>query len=387
MPSMKQPPSSPWLSFALASVVALSVTLLKDLRGLDAAHPRVYGAFWESGHAAAHGLNPFGVYPLVPPQTATAVLDINLNPPALLPAFDLLARVSPAAVIPWVVVQALAFIGGAALLLACRRGPVPPWMPFLLVLAPQVSDSIFIAQDYGFLYLLALAGWLCLRARRGVLAGLAIGLFVAAKPNFGVWPLFLLLTGAWRCALTAGVTAAAPAILPALLYGPQVYTQWLAVAVADQHWQIANDVSLVAYATRLGMAGAGKAVAALLVVFSTILVWFRRPPALLASALALAVGILASPVSWADYLVFLFPAMVDGQLGRWGLAGVIIACAGTAFLPVSITAAGMMYLCGFCTILAVIVVQVIRLAPAARQLPGAGACLDGQGSVPHGLKP
>lgn len=358
--------ASPWPWFLLAAAALIAITILKDLPGLSTTtipYLRVFGSFWESGNAARHGLDPFAVYPLTPPAARPGVFDVNLSPPAMLPLFALLARLHPAQWAPvWIVGQAAAFIAGGALLFATTRHRVRFWYPFVLLLAPQINDSVYLGQDYGCLYLIAVAGWIFARGGRHVAAGLAIGLLVAAKPNFGVWPLFLLCAGMWRPALTAALVALATALLPVTLYGFQIYPRWMAAVAANRHWEFASDVSLHGLFSRFGVALAGTAMAALLVLATTALVWRRRVHPMVAGALALLVGILAAPLAWSDYAVFLLPALVDGLWGKSALASVALLTAGSLLQQAAPALASAAYMAGFLCI----GTELVRRAGAPR---------------------
>jgi Glycosyltransferase family 87 len=317
-PAGREP--APWLWFGLASCVILGAAIFKGSVGLDPAIPpklRVFGAFWASGWAASNGLNPFALHALSPETIVPGVFDINLSPPALLPLFALVSRFDPTqAVRVWIILQAVLFILATSILLATARGAVRSWQAFWMLLTPQVYDGIQLGQDYAVLYLIAVLGWVALRAGRPLAAGVLIGLLVAAKPNFALWPLFLLLVGGRRPAIIAFLCAAALWLLPALLYGPPVYSEWLAAVASDRHWVLATDASLHGVAARLGEPLVGTMLAAVLIAAGGVLVWWRRPAKLAASGLALAIGIVASPLAWSDYLVFLLPAFVERQWGK-----------------------------------------------------------------------
>jgi hypothetical protein len=60
----------------------------------------------------------------------------------------------------------------------------------------------------------------------------------------------------------------------------------------------------------------GSVLSVALIAGASFLVWRARPSVPRASAIALAVGLLASPLSWADYMIFLLPAFADGLWGK-----------------------------------------------------------------------
>ncbi|MEJ0045746.1 MAG: hypothetical protein WDN04_06205 [Rhodospirillales bacterium] len=143
-----------------------------------------------------------------------------------------------------------------------------------------------------------------------------IGLLVAAKPNFALWPAFLLLAGERRPAVIALLIAAGLSLLPAALYGTQSTASGLAAIAADRHWMLTTEASLHGVGARLGLPLVGTVLSVVLIGAGCVLVLRRRPSSMAASGLALAIGIVASPLAWADYLVFLLPAFADGQWGK-----------------------------------------------------------------------
>ncbi len=309
-----------WLCFAAAGALCLILTACHDFIGLDAASPahlRVFGTFWSAGWAARHGLNPFVAYALTPPANIPGVMDVNLSPPALLPVFDLLSRINPEeGVAPWIMGQAILFVSGCGILTLTARAAVRPWQIVFMLLSWEMSDSIWLAQDYGILFFLAVLGWLFAIRRRHIAAGVAIGLLSAAKPNLLLWPAFLFLAGERRTSSLAIACAALVSCLPALLYSTSLYTQWFSAVSTDRHWMFISDCSLQGFAARLGNPAAGTAASVALIAVSALIVWRCRPTLAQASAIAIVAGIIGSPLAWADYVVFLFPAFADDLWGR-----------------------------------------------------------------------
>jgi len=57
--------------------------------------------------------------------------------------------------------------------------------------------------------------------------GLLIGLLAEIKSNFLIWPCLLILRGAWLVTLVAFIVFALFSLLPLLVFGSTVYTQWI----------------------------------------------------------------------------------------------------------------------------------------------------------------
>ena len=120
----------------------------------------------------------------------------------------------------------------AAMALLMRAGPAPP--------APRLRDWLLIAIAFpavfvnlthghnGFLTAALMAAALALLDLRPVLAGLCFGLLVY-KPQFGLMiPLVLAATARWRVFASATATVAALVGIVTLLFGPEVWTAFLA---------------------------------------------------------------------------------------------------------------------------------------------------------------
>ena len=108
-------------------------------------------------------------------------------------------------------------------------------------------DTLALGQIYMPLVLAGASAWLLLERGEGAWAGFLMGLVVAMKPNFLVWPVLLLLSGHRLPALVSVATAAAISAIPLIVFGPEVYRQWLEL--------IASDVDRAAFLTNASLAG------------------------------------------------------------------------------------------------------------------------------------
>ena len=129
------------------------------------------------------------------------------------------------------------------------------------------------------------------------------------------WPLWgmpiLFLARHYRLALLIGVAATLFTALPMMVYGPQIYRDWLLALSQDNHWIFTTTVSLPSYFQRLGLKEIGAATAVLVLAGACALAWIRRPNAQWATMLGLLTGILASPLAWFHYLLVLLPFLVS----------------------------------------------------------------------------
>jgi hypothetical protein len=169
-------------------------------------------------------------------------------------------------------------------------------------------DTLVLGQIYTPLALAAAGAWLALERGRPLPAGLLIGLVVAVKPNFLVWPALLLLSGHSRVALPALLTAGLLSLVPVALYGPQVYAQWVELVAGDSGRALfPTNASLTGPLSRLGLGRWGLPAALALLAGLGWWAWRRRFDPMRASALALVAALVASPIAWVHYTLFLLP--------------------------------------------------------------------------------
>jgi len=299
------------LALALPLIALLAFNLVGSSSNL--ANLRDFGSFVASGRAANAGLNPYGIYNADP----------NLNPPVLLLAFGPLARLDPLSLS-----LAFAVLAVAALARAYPSTASPPRVLWVLSLA-GVWFTLQMGQLYTLMLLLVAAAWLLLRRGRQVPAGILLGLLVAAKPQFGLWPLLLLIGGLWPAALAAASVAGALTALPILRFGPGIYRSWLsATSLVSTAFSV--NASIPGLFARLSsfwpgtfslaarsLTAVGFLLAGALVVGVCALVWRRRPAIDEIGALGLVAALLASPISWVGYTCLLAPIFLSR---RWNPA-------------------------------------------------------------------
>ena len=324
----------------LTRLAAGGVLLVLAAYGLHAAWPtgelRDYGSFVASGRAATEGENPYGIHPLTfhVALPGFEVWNPNLNPPVSIPVFQVFDLVDPhRGFAAWWGVSLLCYVAAIALLTR-RYGGRRRWLlvPWALALA-GFWDTLALGQIYLPLVLAAVGAWLLLERGREVTAGILIGLLVAVKPNFGIWPALLLLTGRWRTTAACGVTVAALWSVPLVMFGPEIYAQWFALIAGDRgRTGFLTNASLPGLAARVGLAPVGLAGAATLMAAA---IWWtvrRRPDALRTSETGIALGILASPIAWVHYTLFLLPLFFSRRALSWPLA----AAAALLVVPVPV---------------------------------------------------
>ncbi len=257
------------------------------------------GTLWEPAHALLDGV------PIYPEPTREAV---SVGNPAVYPPVFILASIPlallPATVAAWIWLCVLgAMVLGSMWILGVRD-----WRCLVLaVTSPVVVHGLWYGNLTLFLVLpLALAWRYRDRAR---VAGVAVGLAVAAK--LFVWPLvvWLLLTRRFRAAAWA-VGSAALLVLSAWgLMGFEGFRDYPSLLRAVQDVYAIRSISLATVAASLGTSLWAAVAVSLLaglacVVAAAVLV--RRPDGDRRSfAVVVAACILASSVVWPNYIALL----------------------------------------------------------------------------------
>ena len=303
------------------AVLSVLVIVAEYVRTLPRAWLWDFGSFVASGRAAAEGLNPYGIYPL----TFRVVMpgfeawNPNLNPPISALLFQLFDLADPHRMFRiWYGISIALYC--ATVLLLLRRYPDPPRLVLTLWAFALAGfwDTLLLGQIYIPLVLAGIAAWLLLEKGPDVWAGVLIGVVVAIKPNFAVWPVLLILSRHFAPGFVAIAAAAAISAVPLVVYGPEIYRQWLELLASDQERAFfLTNASIVGLASRAGIAEIGLALSLLLLAGSALWAFRFRPDPLRASALALLVSLLASPIAWVHYTLFLIPVL----LWRWDLNG------------------------------------------------------------------
>jgi hypothetical protein len=359
---------APWGSFVVASCFLI---WLYCHHWSHMTHPEpnaqpcgVFGTFWASGWAARHNHNPFLEYP---PLTwrphafghdGPLVLDLNLNPPAVLPLFSLWSRVPPlTGALMWAAVSTLLFIGTAGVLIR-RYNPERRQVWWLLTCSATIL-TLGLQQIYAILLVLCVAIWFLLESEHDIEAGVLLGVLTAVKPNLALWPLLLALSGRLKPILPACVTAAALSIVPIFLYGPGVYSEWWQATQIDSHSIFPVDISIAGNLTRLGSRPAGLAIAFLVLLLLIYLVWATKPPLYETTGIALSAAILCSPLGWLEYILLLAPLLFARRWTRSTTIAALLLWINPAFIDPqpypshwSVFFRGLIYFIPMCMLLA-----------------------------------
>jgi hypothetical protein len=273
-----------------------------------------FGSFVASARAAKEGLNPYGIYELTLHVELPGFesWNPNLNPPISALLFQVFDTADPHVayrIWRWI---SIAFYAATVLLLVRRFTGAQAAIVALWAFAlAGFWDTLFLGQIYLPLVFAGVAAWMLLERGNAVAAGILIGIIVSMKPNFLVWPALLFLSGYYRPALTAGITAGIISAIPLLVYGPDVYRQWFELVASDRERAFfLTNGSFAGLAARAGVPVLGLILSLALLAGLALWAFWRRPDVLIASAMALIAALLASPLGWIHYTLFLLPVLL-----------------------------------------------------------------------------
>lgn len=341
------------LLLALVNAGAVAYLLLTQRGGVDANGFLIgtdFISFWTSGRMLQSGANVYDTAAHVGAQREFYAIPGEYTaffyPPNFLPF------VWPLGLLPYFpALGGWLAVTGAAFLTAIRA-----WFRALGLKGPALVlivafPPVFVTLTHGqtsFLVAALLGGGLLLTGRRPWLAGLLIGL-ATIKPQFGLLvPFALLASGQWRTIASAGVTALALAGFAALAFGPDVWSDWLAItrtastATADGNIGFAKMVSVFAGLSLIGVpASAAMAVqvaVSLALAAAVVAASWRRAMTPGLAALVLAGAPLATPfvldydmVLTACPLAFLFARARAEGFADWERITIAVAFAAAAF--------------------------------------------------------
>lgn len=285
-----------------------------------------FGSFYASGLKAQNGENPYDpnseyIFDIVFPEVGAGGRMMNLNPPISVVVFRFLANQDPyQALFVWQISSAVLYVLSIILLITAYRSHSTPTMILWAFTLAGFWHTLTLGQVYILLLFLTAAGWIFLQKERYVLAGIAIGLVAAIKPNFALWTLFLFSAGYYKTAITSAITCLLASAVPITVYGIGIYRQWLEASSTPHETLIMpGNNSILGLTARFGDSWFGITLSILLVF--ALLAFTRRESRNemgkfeLASALGLIASLLASPISWTGYTILLLPIFFS--LRQW----------------------------------------------------------------------
>jgi hypothetical protein len=324
-------------SALLISVILLNLLWTLRIRAVDNFNYSMYShpgsseyesstdfqSFVASGLAAKSGLNPYAsnnplVFRVKVPYTDLEVDAPNLNPPISVFIFEMVKWGNiNTSFWAWRIISFLLYTLGILIMAFSFSQHVSTKRILWLFSLAGLWQTLEMGQIYIILVFILVICWCFLRSNRLLGVGILIGLMVAIRPNFGVWPVILLFSGYWKISLLAFVTTGIIGILPAFRYGSKIYFQWLEASSQFKGLTIPGNSSLIGLGAHFDLVLLAALLSTFLVVF--LIFWTRKSylPLRDISALAVVGSLLASPITWSGYSLLLLPIILER---RWNLA-------------------------------------------------------------------
>jgi hypothetical protein len=287
-----------------------------------------FGSFYASGLQLAKNENPYDansdyVFEILFPKVGAGGKMVNLNPPISLLFLRPLVQADPYhAMLVWQVVSAVLYAISVLLLTSTYQDRLSPAKFVWAFMLAGFWHTIVLGQIYIVLLLLAALAWIFLRREQYAFAGIALGLLVAVKPNFLIWPLFLLIAGYSMSAIVSTLTAILVSAIPIFIYGMKVYTQWMqASALRPETLIMPGNNSIPGLVGRFSSLPLAIVISVLVVLALLACARWREATSLdrveYISALGVIASLLASPIAWTGYTILLLPIFFS--LKRWSI--------------------------------------------------------------------
>lgn len=293
-----------------------------------------FGSFYASGLKAQNGENPYDlnseyIFDINFSRVGAGGKMINLNPPISVVIFRGLSYFDPnQSLIVWQIVSAILYVSIVSMLAWYYKLKITPSKIFWAFTLAGFWHTLVLGQVYIILLLLTTLGWILLQKGKYVLAGIAIGLLVAIKPNFVIWPIFLLASGYYVTFLAAAVSGLIVSTIPIIFYGTKIYSQWLEASTLRLETLIMpGNNSIVGLTSRFQNMNIGMVLSVIVVAALLIFLKLKPPNNLVSSkrisALGILASLLASPISWTGYTILLLPVFFS--LKKWTFPVIISA--------------------------------------------------------------
>ncbi|MCK9375636.1 MAG: DUF2029 domain-containing protein [Syntrophobacterales bacterium] len=287
---------------------------------------RDFGSFIASGRASLERLNPYDYnYPLVfwpkLQKLGLSVPSPNLNPPISILIIKPFASFNPhKSILVWRIISTLFYTLAIIMLVKAFQN----YSSFERILwAFSLSGFwhiIELGQIQTLLLLICVCAWLSFKLKNEISAGLLIGIVVAIKPNFAVWILFLFLGKYRKEAIVAFITAAIISILPLVLYGTDIYYQWLEAVSNFKGITMIGNSSFMGMTARFGFLWIGELMGVALILSLGYWIWTTQLQALEISALAIITSLLAAPIAWGTYTIMVLPILFER---KWNIIVIV----------------------------------------------------------------
>ena len=291
-------------------------------------------------------------------------------------------------------------IGMAVYLLAASDGGRRKERLYMLAVAPAVWMNIFAGQN-GFLTSALMSAGLAQLGRRPILSGICFGL-LTIKPQLGLLlPLMLVLTGQWRAIAAAVVTTAALVVATGLLFGFDIWPQYVRMALPVQSEILTQGQGIftmmmptvfmnarIAHLP-LDVAWALQGAASLAAVAAVVWTYWRRRDPVLSVALFVTATFLVTPYAFNyDMVVFGWVIALLHEQGGEPLDDRLAMAVWT--LPITAMLLGLFGIPGSAAVLAAFAVRLLwqlKTGDAARpaRSGGGAAAAAGHPAIPGAI--
>ena len=299
-----------------------------------------FGSFYASGIKIQNGENPYDpnspyIFDVAFPEVNAGGKMINLNPPLSIVFFSFLPRVEPwRALATWRVVTILLYFASVLALAKLYSDNLTSTRLIWAFTLAGFWHTVSLGQIYALLLAFTTASWYFAKKEKPLLAGIALGIVIAIKPNFAIWAIFLLFAGQWTIFAAAAICAATLSAIPIFMYGFGIYAQWLAVsAVRHATLIMPGNNSIEGLTSRVGLDNVGAVLGVIVAVFllyrATRLTAENPERIESASTLGILATLLASPIAWTGYTILLLPTFFS--LKKW--SPLVIAAAFIFSIP------------------------------------------------------
>jgi len=320
------------ITACLFFILAIAINILPFVDGKNDLMD--FGSFYASGLKIQNSENPYDpnseyIFEINFSRVGAGGKMMNLNPPISVVLFRFLSLVDPhQSLIVWQVISAILYIGIIFLLATTYKHNVGPVIFLWAFALAGFWHTLVLGQIYILLLLFTVLGWIFLQKGNYIPAGIAIGLLVAIKPNFILWPIFLLFSGYYVTFFMSILSSLIVSLIPVLFYGTRIYAQWLeASALHPETVIMPGNNSILGLTARFGSIPAGIIISLILVLILLILSKQKSSDSMekpeYVSALGIIASLLASPISWTGYTILLLPIFFS--LKKWTVPAMVSA--------------------------------------------------------------
>ena len=309
------------------AILPLLFFLYKNL-GLVIRQPELLdlGSFYAAGFAWTHRLNlydpnlPF-LHKSSDPLTGLVNTGVNANPPITAFFSSILMQFDPYTFLTgWRIFSLLLYL--IMVILLFRQYRPHPLIAVWALALPGLWQTLEYGQIYIPLAFLMTIAYLAIEREGDILAGNAIGIVAAVKPNFLLILFVLIFSKSWKTIVAGAGTFLAFSVLPVVLRGPGVYWEWWG---ALKSMPVATSDFNASFAQLLGNVNSPWIFYGFCVLFVLVVcLWVRIRK--LSTREALALGLLASflvsPIAWIGYTSILLPLFFSR---KWSLATLLSA--------------------------------------------------------------